>query len=322
MDVSPVSRAERRRQAAARQRQRHQTATAIAAPYGGAATRAMLRGAGLTYEAIRAETEAGRWVRGGRHTVGIHPGWLDGQGAWWRAVWESGAQAVLDGQVALVAGGLKHWAVDVIDVSVPNNVRARPLPGVRIHQVRRVGAATDIPIPRTRPFVAAVRAAQWARTDRQAATVLAMTVQQGLATGAQVMTQWSTVHASPRSALIDQVIHDVCDGAHSLGELDFAVLCRHRGLPEPSRQALRVGAKGRVYLDVWFDDYGVHVEIHGAQHGWGLAVVDDTLRANVVAITEGISIQVPVLGLRLKPDAYLDQVEAALMEGARRRAAG
>ncbi len=106
--------------------------------------------------------------------------------------------------------------------------------------------------------------------------LLAMTVQQRLVTTEQLLDSWDAVLASPRREVIGQVIRDVCDGAQALAELDFAALCRAGGLPEPTRQAVRVGPRGVVYLDVWFEEYGVHVEIHGAQHGWGLAVVKDS----------------------------------------------
>ncbi|MDQ3526860.1 MAG: hypothetical protein M3424_03015, partial [Actinomycetota bacterium] len=146
-----------------------------------------------------------------------------------------------------------------------------------MRRIRRVGDLTGARIPRTNPpsrwFA---RPAQWARTDRQAATLLAMTVQQRLVTTEQLLDSWGAVLASPRRGVIDQVIRDVCDGAQALAELDFAALCRAGGLPEPTRQAVRVGPRGVVYLDVWFEEYGVHVEIHGAQHGWGLAVVKDS----------------------------------------------
>ena len=42
----------------------------------------------------------------------------------------------------------------------------------------------------------------------------------------------------------------MADGAHALVELDFARLCRARGIPAPTRQAVRHGPRGRIYLDV------------------------------------------------------------------------
>lgn len=189
----------------------------------------------------------------------------------------------------------------------------RPIEGVRHHRVRDLGPVVAVGLRRTRPEVAAIRAAQWAISPRQRATLIAMTIQQRL-TPEKLLGRWEGVRHSRWRALLDAVIADVCDGAHSLGELDFARMCRERGLPEPSRQALRTGPRGRVYLDVWFDAHGVHVEIQGAHHFQGTAGIDDALRFNAFALAapDAVSLQIPVLGLRLRPEEFLDQVAAIL----------
>jgi hypothetical protein len=284
----------------------------VAANYDGIATRVLLRAAGLTATEINSEMEALRWARLGVHTVGVTVSRPTGRALWWWALWESGPGAVLDGVTALQAAGLAGWQEPTVHVTVPRGVRAHRLPGVQLHRPRGVHPPIGAPIPRTRPEVAVVRAAQWASSDRQAATVVAMTVQQRITHPDRLMAVWSTVRRSPRRALLDAVIRDVCDGAHSLGELDFAAMCRGRGLPEPSRQAVRRSRAGRVYLDVWWDELGVHVEIDGVQHGSGIAPVLDALRQNEVALGGGTSLRIPVLGLRLRPDDFLDQVETAI----------
>ena len=119
------------------------------------------------------------------------------------------------------------------------------------------------------------------------------------------------------------MIADVCDGARSLNELDFGAECRRRGLPVPSRQAVRAGRNGRVYLDVYWDELGVHVEIQGAQHYQGTAGIDDALRFNDLGLKDRdlVTLLIPVLGLRTRLDDFLEQVEKALAE-ARGRLAG
>jgi hypothetical protein len=52
--------------------------------------------------------------------------------------------------------------------------------------------------------------------------------------------------------------------------------------------------------------------VDGAQHGLGLAPVADALRQNDVALEGAVTLRVPVLGLRVSPERFLDQVEAAL----------
>jgi hypothetical protein len=62
-------------------------------------------------------------------------------------------------------------------------------------------------------------------------------------------------------------VADAAGGAESIAEVDFARLCRRHGLPEPSRQAVRVDAAGRRrYRDAYFDRWRLQVEIDGSHH--------------------------------------------------------
>lgn len=167
-------------------------------------------------------------------------------------------------------------------------------------------------VPRTRPEVAAVRAAEWALSDRQAVTLLVMPVQQGIIPARRLEASWSAVRRSRRRTLLDVVVRDICDGAQSLNELDFAGMCTARGLPDPSRQVVRRGPKGRVYLDTGWEDRGVVVEIDGIQHTMAINVIDDALRDNLLTLGGEVVLRIPVLGLRLCPDRFMDQVECAV----------
>lgn len=176
-------------------------------------------------------------------------------------------------------------------------------------------------LPRTTPAVAAIRAAQWVRTDRQAATVLAMAVQQRLVRREDLLACWASVYRSRRGAFLHVVIRDICAGAESLGELDFAALCRAAKLPAPSRQEVRHGVRGRYYLDIYWEDPGLHIEIDGFQHQLGLAVVDDALRQNDLALTTDVTLRIPVLGLRTRAADFMTQVRRALEREKSRRVA-
>lgn len=274
-----------------------------------------LRDLGVTRHQARAQLAAGRWQSRGFQTVDVQGGPLSERAERWRAVWETGEGiALVDGVSALQAAGLKGWSEDLVHVSVLHRHSIRRVEGVRIHKViRRVeGECAGAGVPRTRPPVAAIRAAHWAVSDRAAATILAMTVQQRLATGEQLVEARQRVRGRTRRAFLRQVLQDIADGAQSLNELDFAGACRERGLPEPTRQALRKTKDGRIYLDVYFEEYGLVIEIDGAGHQWGLAGVDDSLRANDVVIDGDRVLRINILGWRLDREAYLDQVTAAL----------
>lgn len=311
---SSMTRSERREARRLERERRHRVGEEVAGEFGGVAQLAHLMSAGLTRDQIRAEIEAGAWVKVGVRTIHVSGGDPAREARWWRALWESGSRAVLDGESALLAAGLTGWDSNQVDVSLPNNARPRPISGVRHHYLREVGPTITSGVPRTRPEIAVIRAAQWAVSDRQAATLIAMTVQQGLVKPSVLIATWEQVRQSPRRDFLATVIVDVCDGARALSELDFAQACRRRGLPEPTRQAMRRGRSGSVFLDVLWEDIGLHIEIHGAHHANKLAPVEDSLRSNHVQLQGDaqITLQIPLLGLRLREEEFLDQVEQAI----------
>lgn len=277
--------------------------------------RARLRELGVTRKQIAAQIAAGRWLREGTQTIAVRTGDLSHRAQCWRAVWELGSEvALVDGADALKLAGLKGWDEEVVHVSLLHRHTANRRSGVKVHKViRRVeGEAARAGVPRTRPAIAAIRAAHWASTDTAAATILAMTVQQRLVTGPQLIEAQRTVKGRTRRAFLKRIVADIADGAQSLHELDFAAACRERGLPEPTRQAVKQGPQGRVYLDVYFEEYGLVVEIDGAGHLWALAGVSDALRANQLVIDGDRVLRINVVGLRVDLDAHMDQVAAAL----------
>lgn len=298
-------------------------ARAAAEEHGGVLSRDRLRSLGVGPQQISREVAAERWVLQGARTVALHTGASSDTALRWRAVWEVGRGAVLDGVSALQAGGLQNFTSQDVHVSVFHPVSVeRPVGGVQIHRVRD-GLVSDTcgSLPRTRPPVAAVRAAQWAVSPRQAALILCLVVQQGLVRPHDLVpVRWPGAHYG-RTAFVRQVIADVTDGAHSLGELDFAALCRERGLPVPDRQAVRRTRAGRVYLDVRWSWLHLVVEIDGAQHRQGLAVTDDNVRRNDVVLGDDRVLTIDLVGLRLLADTFMDQVQAAIHIQQRRFAA-
>ena len=282
--------------------------------FGGVLSRDLLTAAGVDDQTIRREIQAGRWRARGRQTVALHTAPLDAVAERWRAVWEVGVRvAAVDGVSALQAAGLTGYVDDLVHVSVKHTVSTSSIDGVATHKIirRLPGEVLTNGLPRTRPPIAAVRAASWARTDRQAALLLAMPVQQRLVSGAQLVEASQRVRRRARRRLIHVLAGDIANGAHSLGELDFVQACLRRGLPAPSRQAIRHLPGGRAYLDIEWEEAKLAVEIDGAGHLFGLQPTFDTLRQNDVALRDTLLLRVDLIGWRIMPDAYLDQVSHA-----------
>ena len=282
----------------------------------GILSRRQLYQLGLTRSEVRANVRAGRWRRVGRQCVCVQTGPLSPSARHWVAVLEAGPRAYLDAASALLEAGLQNFNVTSIRVSVPRGARVyRRLRGVDVRQTRR-WSADDVEatgLPRTRPAVAAVRAALWARSDREAALVLTMTVQQGIESAQQISLEMLRVRRDRRRAFIHGVLHDLLDGVRSLGELDVARECRRRGLPEPTRQVVRQAKNGTYYLDVYWKPWKLVVEIDGIQHTWAAQVVGDAIRQNSLALAGDTVLRLPLLGLRVAPDEFFAQIEDALV---------
>ncbi|MDN4162351.1 DUF559 domain-containing protein [Nocardioides abyssi] len=289
----------------------------LATAQGGVVSRRQLYAVGLTRWQVRGQVRARRWQRVGDQSVCLHNAAISDVGHHWAAVFQGGPRAYLDGASALVAGGLQRYEVDRVRVSVPRGARVRRDRRYDIRQTRRWDAGDVVPtgVPRARPATAAVRAALWARTDRQAAYLLTLTVQQGLATAEEVGSEALRVRRDRRRVLVQQVVHELLEGARTLDEAAIVRELVRRGLPAPARQVVRRGRHGRYVLDLHWPGHRLVVEVDGIQHAWAEHVVGDAVRQNDLVLTGERVLRVPMLGLRLEPDTFYGQIEQALAAG-------
>jgi very-short-patch-repair endonuclease len=280
-------------------------------------SRKQLYGLGITRWEVRGQVRGHRWQLIGDQSVHLFNGPLSPEGEQWAAVFQGGPRACLDGGSALIAAGMERYEVDRVRVSVPRGARVRRNRRFDIRQTRRWsgGDIVQVGIPRTRPAVAAIRAALWARTDREASYVVLSAVQQRIAAGNDVGTELLRVRRDKRRLLLHAVVNELLDGAQSLGEIDIAVLLRRRGLPAPTRQCVRKDKRGRYYLDLHWPRYHLVVEIDGIHHAWAENIVGDALRQNALALDGDTVLRIPLLGLRLEAEAFLDQIEEGLRAG-------
>jgi very-short-patch-repair endonuclease len=293
---------------------RFQAAHDKASSQGGVLSRPQLYALGVTRWEIRGQVRARRWQLIGDQSVLLHNTAISEVGERWAAVFQGGPRACLDGGSALIAAGLTRYEMGRVRVSVPRGARIRRNRRFDIRQTRR-WAADDIlrlGIPHTRPATAAVRAALWARTDREAAYVLTRVVQQGLADVEAVGQELLRVLRDRRRGLLHAVVNDLLDGARSLGEIDVGRELRRRGLPEPARQVLRRDSRGRYYLDLYWPQFKLIVEVDGIHHAWVENVVDDALRQNSLVLDGDTVLRLPLLGLRLRPDEFFAQIHQGL----------
>jgi very-short-patch-repair endonuclease len=277
-------------------------------------SRRQLYGLGVTRWQVRAQVRAGRWQRLGDQSVCVHTGPLSQGARHWAAVFQGGPRAQLDGASALIESGLARFEVDRVRVSVPRGAKVRRNRTCDIRQTRRWSAADLVPsgVPRTRPEVAAVRAGLWARSDRQAALVVTMAVQQGITTAEDIGRQLIRIRRDRRRLLLHALVNDLLDGARSLGELEIGDELARRGLPRPDRQVLRKDRRGRYFLDLYWPRWKLVVEVDGIHHTWAESVVGDALRQNALVLEGDTVLRLPLLGLRLEPDDFMDQIEQAL----------
>lgn len=263
-------------------------------------------------------------MRAQSHTLRVADTPAGPSSLWWaalltcspRATAAGRCTAALGGLTALICAGMQGIDGDgLVHVAAPKSSRPLPAPtGVRIHETRRWRDEDVLasPIPRVRPAMAAVQAALWARTDREAALLLISPVQQRLATADAVRKAVDLVRRDRRRTLLRTLASELVDGVRSLNELDFARMCRARGLPEPSRQVVVRTTNGRAYLDVRWDRWRVTVEIDGVGHLRIDRWLDDSVRHNEIALTGDVVLRIPSVGLRLEPARYLDLVGRAL----------
>lgn len=293
------------------------TARRDAAAQGGVLSRPQLYRLGISRWEITGQVRGGRWLLIGDQSVQLHNGGLSPQGEMWAAVFQGGPRACLDGGSALIAAGVQRYTLDRVRVSVPRGARIRRNRRFNIRQTRRWAADDIVPtgIPRTRTSTAAVRAALWARTDREATYVLTIVVQQGLVPPTELGCELLRVRRDKRRLLLHAIVNELLDGARALGELDVARELRRRGLPPPKRQVLRKDGRNRYYLDLYWPEFGLVVEIDGIHHTWAENVVGDALRQNTVVLQGGTFLRLPLLGLRLQPDDFFAQIEQALRDG-------
>lgn len=237
--------------------------------------------------------------------------------SWWRAILEVSPAAVLDGVSAMHAAGLRGIESDEVHVAVPKSARPRRCRGVVVHETRRYELSSVIAdgIPRMRPATGAVHAALWARSEREATLFVIVGAQQRLFTPQEYADEVVKIRRDRRRRLLRQLHADIAGGIEALGERDFAKLCAQRDFPEPTRQLRIRTPSGSWRYDVVWEQYRTTVELNGSHHLAPEQAMKDALKENAMRLVGHVVVRIPNLALRVDPEPFLDQIDAALNRG-------
>ncbi|MFG2064974.1 DUF559 domain-containing protein [Micromonospora sp. NPDC048871] len=279
----------------------------------------------LSEGTVRGLVRSGRWRAISRGLLLAGNGRLTRDQQLWVAVLAAGRGAVLAGATAAIEAGVRGLRLEPVHVLVPAARRAarttlRRMPidmaAVVVHRTA-VLPAEHLQVgrpPRTTTARALVDAAGWASSTRQAQEIIAAGCQQRRVLPGELAAVLDVLPRAPRRLLIRQTIDDIAGGAQALSEIDFVRLCRRAGLPEPELQQRRTDAAGRIrWLDAYWRQWRVHVEIDGAHHLDVRHWAADMQRQNDIWTTGDRILRFPAWQVRAHPDQVADTVRRALL---------
>lgn len=259
---------------------------------------------------------ADTWVRVTPHVFGSTDQPLSEPQLRMAGVLEGGPLAALAGCSALIEQGWHGSAAGWVDIVEPRGQRRRMSvrpEWLRVHHPR-VPARVHGDPARTSSARAAVDAARWARSDREAVMILTSTVQQRLV-GLQALDRELTQRRVPgRAHVIRDALLDIAGGASSSNEAAFLRECRRRGLPTPRMQEARVNGARRTDAE-FFTRSGrlLIVEIDGIGHLDVATWQADIARHNDLTLTTGaLVLRVTGWDVRHDPEAFFGVLGRAL----------
>ncbi|MGI5147067.1 DUF559 domain-containing protein [Plantactinospora sp. CA-294935] len=274
----------------------------------------------LSAKALQHRLATGRWQIMSRGVYLAHNGPVTREQRRWAAVLAAGAgrRAVLAGLSALEVLGMRGYHSATLHVLISARRQDRdPPPGVVVHRTRHLTAADVHRLgqpPCTMPARSLLDAAQWAGDDERARAIIAAGFQQRLVDGPELDRALARLPRLRRRGLIVAAAADARVGAESVAESDLLRLCRREGLPPPSRQVRRTDSRGRRrYLDVYFEQWKVMVEIDGAQHLEVRHWWADMRRQNDLWISGIRILRFPAWLVRDRPAEVAAQLRAALL---------
>jgi hypothetical protein len=190
----------------------------------------------MSDKAIRHRLSSGRWRLAHRAVYLTHSGPMTEEQRRWVASLAAGAgrPTYLAGISALAVLGLRGYRQRRIHVLVPAHRRdSDPPADVAVHRTRVLPRADRQPVaspPCTMPARSLLDAAQWARSDDEAVTIVAAGFQQRLVGIVDVEPVLARMPRLRRRRVIAAAVADAGGGAESGAEIEVARLCRRAGV--------------------------------------------------------------------------------------------
>lgn len=222
---------------------------------------------------VRNQLRASRWAERTHAVYTTTTGPLSPRQLMWTGVAHAGPSGLVGGLTATALQGLSGWDRDEVTVLVDDELSFDAVDGVRFTRTRRsrsllLAPGDGLPTCRLEPAVLMFAADE--PHERTALGAVVACVQQRLTTAERLVEWTRLLRPLRRAPRIREVLGDVAQGSHSMGEVDLARLCRAWGILPPRRQTRRRDRAGRLrFTDAEWDlsDGRVLVlEIDGAGH--------------------------------------------------------
>lgn len=232
----------------------------------GAVSGRQLSAMDVPYSLVRSRIQSGRWRRLHRDVYATFTGDPTRQALIWAAILRCGRDAIASHETAAELDGLADRLEERLHVTVPAGRRVRgSLDGITVHHSRRLAEARH-PVkapPRTRLEETVLDLVHSSRTPRTAISWIVRAVQRRLTTTDRLATALARRKKIKWRPMVEGMLHDVAEGAHSLLELEHLHRVeRAHGLPAGTRQRRVVGQRV-IWVDVDHDEFGTRVELDG-----------------------------------------------------------
>src|ERR1700722_14460801 len=227
------------------------------------------RGQGMSGHAIARRVRSGAWQLLHHGTYAAFSGTPSRDARLWAAVLRVGPDAVLSHETAAELHRLTDKQSSMIHVTVPASrhpAKRHGIPGVTVHRARNVAGEPLPPwmLPRTPVAETVLDLADAARTFDDAYGWLTRATGRGLASVPQLRAALKARSRIRWRALLTEALAEAQDGAMSPLERRYVRAGeRAPGRPAPRRHARRELAGGGRFLDNYYADFRLCVELDG-----------------------------------------------------------